>query len=129
MSTIEITQKSFLLRYGAALIIFTELLIICMMIVLYFIGGNYIPALVILFLSPLLGSVIAGRRLKKYKKVLFTEKINKYFIIINVLLYIGIYVMNFKLNVTFIAIYAIGAVIGFFIAKKSVEKIKANMQK
>ena len=99
-----------------------------MMIVLYFIGGNYIPALVILFLSPLLGSVIAGRRLKKYKKVLFTEKINKYFIIINVLLYIGIYVMNFKLNVTFIAIYAIGAVIGFFIAKKSIEKIKANMQ-
>lgn len=128
MSTIEITQKSFLLRYGAALIIFTELLIICMMIVLYFIGGNYIPAFVILFLSPLLGGVIAGRRLKKYKKVLFTEKINKYFIIINVLLYIGIYVMNFKLNVTFIAIYIIGALIGFFIAKKSIEKIKANMK-
>ena len=59
---------------------------------------------------------------------LFTEKINKYFIIINVLLYIGIYVMNFKLNVTLIVIYAIGAVIGFFIAKKSIEKIKANMQ-
>ena len=128
MSTIEITQRSFLLRYGASLIIYTELLIICMMIILYFVGGAYTSALVILFLSPLLGSVIAGRRLKKYKKVLFTEKINKYFIIINVLLYIGIYVMNFKLNVTFIAIYAIGAVIGFFIAQKSVEKIKANMK-
>ena len=82
-----------------------------------------------LFLSPLLGSMIVGRRLKKYKKVLFTENLNKYFIIINILLHVGLYLMNLKIDITLIVIYIMGAVVGFFIAKKSVEQIKANMQK
>ena len=82
-----------------------------------------------LFLSPLLGSMIVGRRLKKYKKVLFTENLNKYFIIINILLHVGLYLMNLKIDITLIVVYIMGAVVGFFIAKKSVEQIKANMQK
>ena len=127
MSTIETTQSSFLLRYGALLIVFTELLMICTVIVLYFTGGAYIPTLIMLFLSPLLGSIIAGRCLKKYKKVLFTEKFNKYFIIINVFLYIAIYLFNFRVNVILIVTYGIGAIIGFFRAKKSIETIKENM--
>ena len=129
MSTIEITQKSFLLRYGASLFIFIELLIISTIIVSYFTAGASIPTLVMLFLSPLLGSMIVGRRLKKYKKVLFTENLNKYFIIINILLHVGLYLMNLKIDITLIVVYIMGAVVGFFIAKKSVEQIKANMQK
>ena len=128
MSTIETTQSSFLLRYGALLIVFTELLMICTVIVLYLTGGAYIPTLVMLFLSPLLGSAITVRRLKKYKKVLFKESLNKYFTIISIILYIGIYLFNFRLNVTLLVIYGIGAVIGFFRTKKAIEKMKTNMQ-
>lgn len=127
MSTIETTQSSFLLRYGALWIVFTELLMICTVLVLYFTGGAYIPTLTMLFLSPLLGSIIAGKCLKKYKKVLFTEKFNKYFIILNVFLYIAIYLFNFRVNVILMVIYGIGAMIGFFRAKKSIEIIKENM--
>lgn len=128
MSTIETTQSSFLLRYGALLIVFTELLMICTVIVLYLTGGAYIPTLVMLFLSPLLGSAITVRRLKKYKKVLFKESLNKYFTIISIILYIGIYLFNFRLNVTLLVIYGIGAVIGFLRTKKAIEKMKTNMQ-
>ena len=91
--------------------------------------GASILTLVMLLLSPLLCNVIAGKRLKKYKKVVFTENLNKYFIIINVLLYIGIYLLNLKLDITLIVIYSMGAIIGFFIAKKFVDKIKIDMQK
>lgn len=129
MSTIEITQKSFLLRYGISLALFLELLIIFTIVVSYLTMGASIPTLVMLLLSPLLGNVIAGKRLKKYKKVVFTENLNKYFIIINVLLYIGIYLLNLKLDITLIVIYSMGAIIGFFIAKKFVDKIKIDMQK
>ena len=128
MSTIETTQSSFLLRYGALLIVFTELLMICTVIVLYLTGGAYIPTLVMLFLSPLLGSAITVRRLKKYKKVLFKEGLNKYFTIISIILYIGIYLFNFRLNVILLVIYGIGAVIGFLRTKKAIEKMKTNMQ-
>ncbi len=128
MSTIETTQSSFLLRYGALLIVFTELLMICTVIVLYLTGGAYIPTLVMLFLSPLLGSAITVRRLKKYKKVLFKESLNKYFTIISIILYIGIYLFNFRLNVILLVIYGIGAVIGFLRTKKAIEKMKTNMQ-
>ena len=128
MSTIETTQSSFLLRYGALLIVFTELLMICTVIVLYLTGGAYIPTLVMLFLSPLLGSAITVRRLKKYKKVLFKESLNKYFTIISIILYIGIYLFNFRLNVTLLVIYGIGAVIGFLRTKKAIEKMKTNME-
>ena len=128
MSTIETTQSSFLLRYGALLIVFTELLMICTVIVLYLTGGAYIPTLVMLFLSPLLGSAITVRRLKKYKKVLFKESLNKYFTIISIILYIGIYLFNFRLNVILLVIYGIGAVIGFLRTKKAIEKMKTNME-
>lgn len=128
MSTIETTQSSLLLRYGATLIVFTELFMILTVLVLYLTGGAFIPTLVMLFLSPLLGSVIAGKRLRKYKKVIFKDNINRYFLIINILLYLVLYLLNFRLNITLLVIYGIGAVIGFSRAKKSIETIKANMQ-
>ena len=128
MSTIETTQSSFLLRYGAALIVFTELLMICTVTVLYSTGGAYIPTFIMLFLSPLLGGIFAGKILKKCKKVLFKETIDTYFMIVNIVLYILLYLLNFKFNVILAVIYGIGAIIGFFYAKKSIEKVKETME-
>lgn len=128
MSTIETTQSSFLLRYGATLIVFTELLMICTVIVLYSTNGAHIPTFIMLFLSPLLSGMIAGKLAKKNKNVLFKETLNKYFILTNIVLYILIYFLNFQFNVIMAVIYGIGAVIGFFYAKKSIEKIKGNIK-
>ena len=128
MSTIETTQSSFLLRYGAALIVFTELLMICTVTVLYSTGGAYIPTFIMLFLSPLLGGILAGKISKKCKKVLFKETIDTYFMIVNIILYILLYLLNFKFNVTIAVIYGIGAIIGFFSAKKSIENLKETMK-
>ena len=127
MSTIETTQSSFLLRYGASLIVFTELLMICTIMVLYATSGAYIPTFIMLFLSPLLGGVIAGKISKKSKKVLFKETLNRYFTIITIVLYILIYFFNFRFNMIMAVIYGIGAIIGFFNAKKAVIKLKENM--
>ena len=127
MSTIETTQSSFLLRYGAALIVFTELLMICTIIVLYATNGAYIPTFIMLFLSPVLGGIIAGKIAKKSKKVLFKETLNRYFTIIMIVIYILVYFFNFRFNVIMAVIYAIGAIIGFFNAKKSIKKLKENM--
>lgn len=127
MSTIETTQSSFLLRYGTALIVFTELLMICTIIVLYATNGAYIPTFIMLFLAPLLGGIIAGKISKKCKKVLFKETLNRYFTIITIVLYILIYFLNFRFNVIIAVIYGIGSIIGFFYAKKAVKKLKENM--
>ena len=128
MSTIETTQSSFLLRYGATLIVFTELLMICTVIVVVATNGAHIPTFIMLFLSPLFGGMIAGKLAKKYKNVLFKETLNRYFIITNIVLYILLYFFNFRFNVIMAVIYGVGAVIGFFNAKKSIEKIKENMK-
>lgn len=127
MSTIETTQSSFLLRYGAGLIVFTELLMICTIIVLYATNGAYIPTFIMLFLSPMLGGILAGKISAKNKNVLFKENLNKYFTIITILLYILVYFFNFRFNVIMAVIYGIGAIIGFFSAKKSIKKLKENM--
>ena len=127
MSTIETTQSSFLLRYGAVLIVFTELLMICTIIVLYATNGAYIPTFIMLFLSPMLGGILAGKISAKNKNVLFKENLNKYFTIITILLYILVYFFNFRFNVIMAVIYGIGAIIGFFSAKKSIKKLKENM--
>ncbi len=127
MSTIETTQSSFLLRYGAVLIIFTELLMIGTIMVLYVTNGAYIPTFIMLFLSPLLGNIIAAKISKRCKKVLFKETLNKYFILMNIIIHILIYFLNFQFNIIMVVIYGIGAMIGFFNAKKTVEKLKENM--
>lgn len=127
MSTIETTQSSFLLRYGAVLIVFTELLMICTIIVLYATNGAYIPTFIMLFLSPMLGGILAGKISAKNKNVLFKENLNKYFTIITILLYILVYFFNFRFNVIMAVIYGIGTIIGFFSAKKSIKKLKENM--
>ena len=127
MSTIETTQSSFLLRYGAVLIIFTELLMIGTIMVLYVTNGAYIPTFIMLFLSPLLVNIIAAKISKRCKKVLFKETLNKYFILMNIIIHILIYFLNFQFNIIMVVIYGIGAMIGFFNAKKTVEKLKENM--
>ena len=127
MSTIETTQSSFLLRYGAVLIIFTELLMIGTIMVLYVTNGAYIPTFIMLFLSPLLGNIIAAKISKRCKKVLLKETLNKYFILMNIIIHILIYFLNFQFNIIMVVIYGIGAMIGFFNAKKTVEKLKENM--
>lgn len=127
MSTIETTQSSFLLRYGASLIVFTELLMIATIMVLYATSGAYIPTFIMLFLSPILGGMIAGKLSKRSKKVLFKKTFNRYFMITNIILYIVIYLFNFRLNILLVIIYGVGAVIGFFRAKKEVTKLKENM--
>ena len=99
MSTIETTQSSFLLRYGAVLIIFTELLMIGTIMVLYVTNGAYIPTFIMLFLSPLLGNIIAAKISKRCKKVLFKENLNKYFILMNIIIHILIYFLNFQFNI------------------------------
>ena len=127
MSTIETTQSSFLLRYGAVLIIFTELLMIGTIMVLYVTNGAYIPTFIMLFLSPLLGNIIAAKISKRCKKVLFKETLNKYFILMNIIIHILIYFLNFQFNIIMVVIYGIGAMIGFLKKKKTVEKLKENM--
>ena len=128
MRTIETTQSSFLLRYGAALIVFTELLMICTIMVLYGINGAMIPTFIMLFIAPLLGGVIKGKIVKKNKKVLFKENFNKYFIIANIIIYILVYLFNFRFNIVLAIIYGVGALIGFFSAKKSIKKLKINIE-
>ena len=128
MSKIETTQSSFLLRYGSALIVFTELLMICTIMVLYGINGAVLPTFIMLFLAPLLGGVIAGKISKRSKNVLFKENFNKYFIITNIVLQILIYLFNFRFNIIMVIIYGTGALIGFFSAKKSIKKLKMSME-
>ena len=129
MSKIETTQSSFLLKYGGALIVFTELLMICTVVVLYMTNGAYIPTFIMLFLSPLLGGILAGKISRKCKKVIFKETFSKYFMILNIILYILLYFLNFRFNIIIAVIYAIGAMIGFFYARKSVEEFKQSMGK
>ena len=83
MIIIETTQSTFLLKYGATLIVITELFMICTIMVLYATMGAMAPTLIMLFLSPLLGGLITGKICRKYKKVLFKDTFNKYFIIVN----------------------------------------------
>ena len=117
-----------MLRYGAKLIVFTELLMVITIIVLYATNGAVLPTFVMLFLAPLLGGVIAGKLSKKSKKVLFNEKFNKYYIITNVILYILIYLFNFTFNIIMALIYGIGAIIGFLSSKKSIESLKNTIE-
>ena len=128
MSKIETTQSSFLLRYGSALIVFTELLMICTIMVLYGTNGAVLPTFIMLFLAPLLGGVIAGKISKRSKNVLFKENFNKYFIITNIVLHILIYLFNFRFNIIMVIIYGTGALIGFSSAKKSIKKLKMSME-
>ena len=127
MSTIATTQSSFLLRYGATLILFTEILMICTITVLLYTNA-YIPTFTILFLSPLLGNIIAGKISKKCKKVVFKETFNRNFIIMNIVIYILIYFFNFQFNMIMITLYGIGALIGFFYANRTIKKFKENMK-
>ena len=127
MSTIKIKQSSFLFRYGAILIIFTELLMICTITVLLSTNA-LIPTFIMLFVSPLLGSIIAGKISKKNKSVVFKETFNRNFIIMNIVIYILIYFFNFQFNIIMIIIYGIGALIGFFYANKTIKNFKENMK-
>ena len=127
MSTIKIKQSSFLFRYGAILIIFTELLMICTITVLLSTNAH-IPTFIMLFVSPLLGSIIAGKISKKNKSVVFKETFNRNFIIMNIVIYILIYFFNFQFNIIMIIIYGIGALIGFFYANKTIKNFKENMK-
>lgn len=127
MSTIATTQSSFLLRYGATLILFTEILMICTITVLLYTNA-YIPTFTMLFLSPLLGNIIAGKISKKCKKVVFKETFNRNFIIMNIVIYILIYFFNFQFNMIMITLYGIGALIGFFYANRTIKKFKENMK-
>ena len=128
MSKIETTQSSFLLRYGATLIIFIEVFMICTVMVLYATNGAYIPTFIMLFLAPLLGNIITGKIAKKTKKVLFKETFDKYFVIMNIILYILIYFFNFKFNIIMVVIYGLGATIGFLNTKKTIKKFKENIE-
>ncbi len=114
MIIIETTQSSFLLRYGSSLIVFTELLMIATIMILYSTNGAYIPTFFMLFLSPLLGGIITGKIVKKSKKVLFKESLKKYFMIENIIIYIVIYFLNFRFNIILALIYTIGAIIRIF---------------
>ena len=69
---IETTQSTFLLKYGATLIVITELFMIFTIMVLYATMGAMAPTLIMLFLSPLLGGLITGKICRKYKKVKYT---------------------------------------------------------
>lgn len=127
MSTIATTQSSFLLRYGATLILFTEVLMICTITVLLYTNA-YIPTFTMLFLSPLLGNIIAGKISKKNKSVVFKQTFNRNFIMMNIVIYILIYFFNFQFNMIMIIIYGIGAFIGFFYANKTIKNFKENMK-
>ena len=127
MSTIKTTQNSFLFRYGASLMIFTELFMICTITVLLY-TNDYIPTFIMLFISPLLGSMIAGKISKKCKSVVFKETFNINFIIINIIIHILIYFFNFQFNIIMVIIYGIGVLIGFFYANKTIKKFKENMK-
>ena len=127
MSTIKTTQNSFLFRYGASLMIFTELFMICTITVLLY-TNDYIPTFIMLFISPLLGSMIAGKISKKCKSVVFKETFNRNFIIINIIIHILIYFFNFQFNIIMVIIYGIGVLIGFFYANKTIKKFKENMK-
>ena len=129
MSTRETKQSSFLFRYGAALVVCTEIFMSATIMVLYSTNGSYIPTCIMLFLSPLLGGIIAGKVSKTTKKVLFRENIKKYFLIVSIILYIFIYLMNFRFNVILAGIYGIGSVIGFFGARKSIQKLIEEMRR
>lgn len=129
MSTIETTQSSFLIRYTAKLIIITEILMICTISVLYITNGKFLPTLIFLFISPLLGGIITGKISKKSKKILFKENFNKYFIITNIVIYILVYLFNFRFNLILATIYGIGALIGFFSSNKNIKQLKENMEK
>lgn len=128
MIIIETTQSTFLLKYGATLIVITELFMICTIMVLYATMGAMAPTLIMLFLSPLLGGLITGKICRKYKKVLFKDTFNKYFIILNIILHIIIYLINFVFNFVLVVIYGIGAVIGFFLARKSILNLKNDIE-
>lgn len=90
--------------------------------------NQYIPTFIMLFLSPLLGSIIAGKISKKTKSVSFQGNFDKNFLIINMVLYIIVYFFNFQFNLTVFFIYGIGAVIGFLICKKDIQKLKEIMK-
>ena len=129
MIKIETTQNSFLLKYGAKLIILTELFMIFTIIILYKTNGELLPTLAMLFLAPLLGGIIAGKISKKNdKKVLFKDNFNKSFIIANIIAYVFTYLFNFRLNIMLVTVYTVGAIIGFSRAKKSIKELKNNIE-
>lgn len=129
MIKIETTQNSFLLKYGAKLIVLTELFIIFTIIILYKTNGELLPTLAMLFLAPLLGGIITGKISKKNdKKVLFKDNFNKSFIIANIIAYAFTYLFNFRLNIMLVTVYIVGAIIGFSKSKKSIEELKNNTE-
>lgn len=89
---------------------------------MYFTNGAVIPTFAMLFISPLLGGIIAGKISKRNKKIVFKDNFNKYFSIITTVIYFCIYVFNFQPNMILFTIYVVGACIGFSSAKKSIEK-------
>lgn len=81
----------------------------------------YLPTVAMLFLTPLLGNIIAGKISKKCKKVEFKETFFRYFTIINIILYLFIYFDNLEFYIIMAILYVIGAILGFIYVKKDLK--------
>ncbi len=123
------TQSYFLFKYGLTLFIITALLMsIPVSLIMNNVEGTYIPTLIMIFLAPFLGGIIAGEIAKRSKNVEFKEKFNRNIIILNICIHILIYFSIFTVNIFLIMIYGIGAFIGAYISKKTIEKHKEKIQ-
>lgn len=119
----NITQRKFFIIYDILLLIAIEIFMI-LAVNLTAENGSMVTGIVTIFLSPFLGSMLVMTSIKKYIGKFIENNFNKVFLINNILIYILGYVLILKFNIVLLSTYTIGAVIGYLINVKIIEKIK-----
>ena len=119
----QITQRKFFIIYAILLLVAIEIFMI-LTINLTVASKSIVTALIALFLSPLLGSLIVMTTVKKYIGKFTEDNFNKVFRIISILIYMLGYLIVLTPNMVLLSAYIIGAVIGYLSNKKIIEKMK-----
>ena len=119
----QITQRKFFIIYAILLLVAIEIFMI-LTINLTVASKSIVTALITLFLSPLLGSLIVMTTVKKYIGKFTEDNFNKVFRIISILIYMLGYLIVLTPNMVLLSAYIIGAVIGYLSNKKIIEKMK-----
>ena len=108
----QITQRKFFIIYAILLLVAIEIFMI-LTINLTVASKSIVTALIALFLSPLLGSLIVMTTVKKYIGKFTEDNFNKVFRIISILIYMLGYLIVLTPNMVLLSAYIIGAVIGY----------------
>lgn len=122
----NMTQRKFFILYSILLFIAIEIFMVLAINIISANSSTLILLLMLIFIAPLLGSILAMSTMKKYIGEFTEKEFSKNFLRNSIIVYILGYIFILRINLLLVCAYTVGVFVGYLINKKIIEKVKAK---